>query len=262
MNIHASAIVDSAAQLADDVEIGPYTIIGPEVSIGPGTIVGPHCVIDGRTTIGARNRIFSGSQIGIVSQDMKHDWALRGRCRLGDDNLIREHVTISASTMSGPDDADRETSVGNNCLFMAYSHVGHDSHVGNHVWMSNCTALAGHIVVHDHAILSGLVGVHQECAVGTHCFIGGLSRINQDAPPFMIIEGNPARVHGPNSVGLRRKGFDEAARNRIKAMYRIMYRSDLNTTQALAQIENEVDESPERTEFVEFFRRSIRGVTR
>ena len=262
MSIHPTAIVDPKAEIADDAEIGPYSIIGPAVRIGARSIVGPHCVIDGRTEIGEGNRIFSGAQIGIVSQDMKHDWNELGKCVLGDNNLIREHVTISASTYSGPDDAERATVVGDNCLFMAYTHVGHDSHVGNHVWMSNCTALAGHIVVQDHAILSGLVGVHQECTVGAYCFIGGLSRINQDAPPFMIIEGNPARVHGPNAVGLRRKGFDEGARARIKLMYKLMYRSSMNTSQALIEIENQVDDSPERSEFVEFYRRSIRGVTR
>lgn len=262
MSIHATAIVDPNAQIADDAEIGPFTIIGPHVRIGARTIIGPHCVIDGRTDIGEDNRFFSGAQIGIVSQDMKHDWGELGRCIIGSHNLIREHVTISASTVSGPDEGERSTSVGDHCLFMAYTHIGHDSHVGSHVWMSNCTALAGHIVVQDHAILSGLVGVHQECTVGRHSFIGGLSRINQDAPPFMIVEGNPARVHGPNAVGLRRKGFDEAARGRIKLMYKIMYRSDLNTSQALLEIEKQVDDSPERTEFVEFYRRSIRGVTR
>jgi UDP-N-acetylglucosamine acyltransferase len=260
MKIHPTAIVSPSAELADDVEVQPFTIIGPHVKIASGTVVGPHCVIDGATTIGKNNRIFSGAQLGVLSQDLKHKEGLVGRMEIGDNNQIREHVTMSASTVSGEEDSHRVTSVGSNCLFMAYTHVAHDCHLGNHVIMANCASLAGHVEVADGAILGGLCGVHQECSIGPLAFIGGLSRVSKDAPPFMIIEGNPARCLGPNAVGLRRSGFNELARNRIKQMYKIMYRSHLNTTQALHEIERSIDDSPERTTFVEFVRKSIRGV--
>jgi len=262
MSIHPTAIVDPNAQVADSAEVQPFAIIGPHVIIGEGTIIGPHSVIDGRTALGDNVHIYSGAQVGIRSQDMKHDPGLVGSCSIGANTIIREHVTVSASTMSSPEDEYRETVIGGHCLLMAYSHVGHDCHIGDHVWMSNCTSLAGHIVVESHAILSGLVGVHQECAIGAYSFVSGMSRINMDVPPYMIVEGNPAKCHGPNNVGLRRKGFDDEARARIKQMYRIMCRSNLNVTQALHQIENEVEDSPERNSFIEFYRKSIRGVTR
>jgi len=262
MKIHPTAIVDSHAELAGDVEVQPFTIIGPQVRIGPGTVIGPHCVIEGRTVLGRNNRVFSGAQIGVVSQDMKHDLQLTGRTDIGDGNVIREHVTISASTLPTPEDEHRVTTIGNGCWLMAYSHVGHDCHVADNVIMANCASLAGHVEIEDFANIGGLVGVHQECVIGTMSFVGGMSRIAQDVPPYMIVEGNPARCRGPNSVGLRRKGFDEASRGRIKTMYKIMYRSDFNVTQALHEIESKVEDSAERSAFVEFFRKSIRGVTR
>jgi UDP-N-acetylglucosamine acyltransferase len=262
MAIHPTAIVDSKAELADDVDIQPFSIIGPHVTIGQGTVVGSHSTIEGRTVIGKRNKIFSCAQIGVISQDMKHDLAYTGRTELGDDNIVREHVTISASTMSGPEDEDRVTSVGNECLFMANSHVAHDCHVGNQVWMANCASLAGHVDIEDFAIIGGLTGIHQECVVGTMAFVGGMARVSQDVPPYMIVEGNPSRCRGPNALGLRRRGLDEAARTRIKNMYKIMYRTGQNVTAALHEIERQIDDSPERSTFVEFYRKSMRGVTR
>jgi UDP-N-acetylglucosamine acyltransferase len=262
MKIHPTAIVDSQAELADDVEVQPFTIIGPQVRIGAGTVVGPHCVLDGRTVIGENNRIFSGAQIGVVCQDLKHRLDLTGRVVIGNNNQIREHVTISASSMETPDDDHRVTSLGNDCLLMAYAHVAHDCHVGNSVIMANAATLAGHVDVEDYVTLSGIVAIHQFCAVGQFAFIGGLSRVTMDVTPYMIIEGNPARCHGPNSVGLRRRGFDNEARARIKQMYKIMFRSDLNTTQALHTIEATVGDSPERTYFLEFCRKSVRGITK
>jgi UDP-N-acetylglucosamine acyltransferase len=261
MKIHPTAIVDPQAELADDVEVQPYTLIGPHVRIGAGTVIGPHCVLEGRTVIGENTRIFSGAQIGVPCQDLKHRPELVGRVSIGSGTAIREHVTISASSMESPEDDHRITSVGNGCLLMAYAHVAHDCRVGDSVIMANCATLAGHVEVESYASLSGLVAVHQFCAVGAYAFIGGLSRVTKDVSPYMIIEGNPARCCGPNSVGLRRKGFDVDARGRIKQMYKIMFRSNLNTTQALHEIEASVEDSPERTHFLEFFRKSVRGVT-
>ncbi len=260
MKIHPTAIVHPDAQLASDVEVQPYTIVGSHVSIGEGTVIGPHCVIEGRTVIGKNNRIFSGAQIGILSQDLKHREGLVGRTSIGDNNMIRETVTISASTMSSEEDDHRITTVGDSCLFMTCSHVAHDCHVGNEVFMANCVALAGHVDVEDKVIIGGLTGIHQECVLGTMSFIAGMARVTKDAPPFMILEGNPVKCCGPNSVGLRRNVLDEGARARVKQMYRIMYRSELNTTQALEEIERSVEDSDERDAFVQFARRSVRGI--
>ncbi|MDX9971521.1 MAG: acyl-ACP--UDP-N-acetylglucosamine O-acyltransferase [FCB group bacterium] len=262
MKIHSTAIVDARAELADDVEVQPYTIIGPQVRIGAGTVVGPHCVLDGRTVIGENNRIFSGAQIGVLCQDLKHHPDMTGRCIIGDNNQIREHVTISASSMESAEDDERATSLGSDCLLMAYAHIAHDCHVGDSVIMANSATLAGHVDIESYVTLSGLVAVHQFCAVGMYAFVGGLSRVTMDVLPYMMVEGNPPHCYGPNSVGLRRRGFDNDARARIKQMYKIMFRSDLNTTQALNTIEATIADSPERTHFLEFVRKSVRGVTK
>ncbi len=258
--IHPTAIIDPRAELASGVEVHPYSIIGPHVRIGPGTVVGPHVVIQGRTVIGRRNMIYSGAQVGVVSQDMKHDPNCVGRTIIGDRNIIREHVTISASTMHAPDEEHRVTQIGSDCLFMAYSHVAHDCVVGNHVWMANSAALAGHCTVQDYAILGGLVGVHQDARIGRYAFIGGMTRAVKDCAPFMIVEGNPGRCRGPNAVGLHRHGFSAAAIERIKEMYRLLYRGGLNTSQALARIEEEIADSDERDIILAFYRSTKRGV--
>lgn len=262
MKIHPTAIIHPKAVLGEDVEIRAFSIIGEHVVVGDRTVVGPHCVIEGRTVIGADNRFSSGAQIGVLSQDRKHKEGLIGRTVIGNGNLFREHVTVSACTLTSNDEEHRVTSIGNGCLFMAYSHVAHDCHVGSHVIFANCASLSGHVTVEDGAILGGLSGVHQECTIGRLAFVGGMTRVTKDVPPFMIVEGNPARCCGPNLVGLRRSGMDEAARARIKMMYRIMFRSDLNTTQALQEIEARVEESAERAQFLAFFRKSARGVTK
>lgn len=262
MNIHESAIIHPDAQLADDIEVQPFSIIGPHVTIGAGTVVGPHCVIDGNTQIGERNMFFSGSQIGVLSQDRKHGDDLVGQTIIGNDNQFREHVSVSASTMEEDSDDHRVTTVGDNCLFMASSHIGHDCHVGNNIVMANCVCLSGHVDVHDHAIIGGLTGVHQFAVVGTMAFVGGLTRTVKDAPPFMIVEGNPSRCLGPNTVGLQRHGLTKDQRDRVKRMYKIMYRSKMNTTQALQEIENSVEDCEERSTFVDFVRKSVRGITK
>lgn len=260
MKIHDTAIVHPDAQLADDVEVQAFSIIGPHVSIGAGSIVGPHCVIDGSTKIGTNNVFFSGAQIGVLSQDLKHGEGLVGQTIIGNGNQFREHTSVSASTMEEDSDDHRITTIGDNCLFMASSHIAHDCHVGNNIIMANCVCLSGHVDVHDYAILGGLSGVHQFAVVGTMAFIGGMTRVQKDAPPFMIVEGSPSRCLGPNTVGLQRRGLDKDQRDRIKRMYKIMYRSNLNTTQALQEIETTIEEGEERSTFVEFVRKSVRGI--
>ncbi|MBN2307740.1 MAG: acyl-ACP--UDP-N-acetylglucosamine O-acyltransferase [Candidatus Hydrogenedentes bacterium] len=262
MSIHPMAVVDPHAELHETADVQPFAVIGPDVQVGAGTVVGPHCVLTGRTVIGENNRFYSGAQIGILSQDLKHKEGLVGRTVIGNGNMFREHMTVSASTLESYDDDHRVTSIGDNCLLMAYTHIAHDCHLGNNVIMGNCASLAGHVDVEDRATINGLSGVHQECVVGRLSFVGAMSRVSKDVPPYMIVEGNPARCHGPNVVGLRRNGLDSAARKRIKDMYRIMFRSDLNTTQALHEIEATVEDSEERTHFVEFVRKSLRGITK
>ncbi len=228
----------------------------------PGPSVGPHCVIDGRTVLGQGNRLYSGAQVGVVSQDLKQKSEFVGRLEIGDRNVIREHATISASTMSSYEDEHRITSIGDDCLIMTCAHVGHDCDVGSNVILANCVALAGHVKVEDCAIIGGLSAIHQFCAVGKMAMIGGLSRVWHDVAPFMIVDGNPARCCGPNTRGLQRNGVSDEARSSIKTIYKIMFRSTLNTTQAIYEIEASVDECPERTHFIDFVQNSIRGITK
>lgn len=260
MNIHETAIIHPDATLAEDVEVQAYSIVGPHVTLGKGTVVGPHCVIDGNTQIGERNMFYSGSQIGVLSQDLKHGESLVGQTIIGNDNQFREHTSVSASTMEEDSDDHRVTSIGDGCLFMASSHVAHDCHLGNNIIMANCVCLSGHVDVQDYVIIGGLSGVHQFSVVGTMAFVGGMTRVQKDAPPFMIVEGNPSRCLGPNTVGLQRRGFTKEERDRVKRIYKIMYRSKLNTTQALQEIENSVEDCDERNLFVDFVRKSVRGI--
>lgn len=262
MKIHPTAIIDSNAELAENVEVQAYSMIGPHVRIGADTVVGPHCVIEGRTIIGERNRLYSGAQVGIVSQDLKQLRDHVGRLEIGDGNVIREHATISASTISSYEDENRVTTIGDECLIMTCAHVAHDCAVGDHVILANCVALAGHVKVEDRAIIGGLSAVHQFCVIGRLAMIGGMSRVARDAAPFMIIDGNPARCKGPNMIGLQRNGISDEARADIKTMYKIMFRSALNTTQAIHEIEATVEDGPERAHFLDFVQNSIRGITK
>lgn len=260
MNIHPTAIVHPDAQLADGVTVEPYAIVGPHVRIASGTVVGPHCVIDGRTSIGANNRIFSSAQIGVLSQDLKHKAGLIGRCEIGDNNMIREHTVISASTMSRDEDEHRVTAIGSDCLIMSNVHIGHDCRVGSGCVMATGTGLSGHVTMHDRAIIGGIVGVHQDVVLGTLSFIGGMSRTVKDVPPYMLAEGVPCKIHAPNTVGLHRNGLDEAARKRVKDMYKILCRSKLNVSQAAAEIERSIEESIEKRTLLDFVRNSKRGI--
>jgi len=262
MSIHSTAVIHPNAQLDDTVEVHPYAIIGEKVRIGSGTSIGAHAVIAGDTVIGKNNTIASSAQIGILSQDLKHNFDLPGRCEIGDGNIIREFVTITASTMPTPEDSDRVTSLGNNNFLMAYVHVGHDCHIRNHVIIGSFAGVSGHIEVHDYANISGLNPLHHGIQIGTHAFVGGQSRVSQDCPPYMLTAGIPCKCHGPNTIGLQRRGFDKEARKRIKEIYRIMYRSKLSVENALEEIERSVDDSVERMTFIEFVRNSKRGISR
>jgi UDP-N-acetylglucosamine acyltransferase len=219
--MHPTAVVHDGAQLHPTVKVGPYAVIGAHVTIGPGTEIGAHVVIDGQTTIGAQNRIFPGAAIGLESQDLKYDGSM-SRVVIGDNNLIREYVTINRATKAG-----EATLVGNHNMLMAYSHVAHNCVVEDNVIIANSVALAGHVYVESGARISGMVGVHQFVRIGRLVMIGGLSRIDRDVPPFTLVNGNPAQVRGLNQVGLQRAGLtaDPQVYRELKQAYRLAYRS-------------------------------------
>ena len=229
--IHATALVDVAADLADDVSVGAYAVVGAGVKVGSGTTIGAHCVIDGPTTIGRDNRIFPHAALGAAPQDMKY----RGEpteLHIGDRNTIREFCTFNRGTAQ---DAG-VTRVGNDNWVMAYVHIAHDVQLGDHTILANNATLAGHVHVGDWAIVGGLSGVHQFCKIGAHVMTGFQSHVSQDVPPFMTVGGNPLSVHGTNAEGLRRRGFSPERLALVKQMHRLLYRDGLTLDNAKAAI--------------------------
>lgn len=228
-------MIHPRAELHPTVQVGPYAVIGEEVKVGFETVVGAHVVLEGPTEIGARNQIFPGAAIGMEPQDLKYDGG-RSLVKIGDGNRIREYVTINRATRAG-----EATQIGNNNLLMAYVHVGHNCVIENSVVISNGVALAGHIHIESRATISGVLGVHQFVHIGRLAMVGGMSRINRDVPPYMLVEGNPARVRSLNLVGLRRAGITEVEQGQVyrtlKKAFRILYRSELTLTQALEQLD-------------------------
>lgn len=255
--IHATAIVHPAAKIATGVEIGPYAVIGEHVSLGEGTTVGPHAVIEGWTEIGRDNRIFQFASVGAAPQDLKFHGE-KSYLRIGDRNMVREFVTLHRGTESG----GGETIIGNDNLFMAYSHVAHDCIVGNRVILANGATLAGHVQVDDFAILGGLSAVHQFTRVGAHVMVSGGSMVAQDIPPYTIAQGDRAKTVGLNLVGLKRRGFSEESLRAIKKAYKIIFRSGLRQEEALQKIAEELSSGPELDLFVDFIKNSQRGVAR
>lgn len=253
IEVHPTAVIHPSARLGDGVKIGPYAVIGEHTTIGAGTTIGPHAVIEPYTTLGVDCQVFSGAIIGGVPQDLKFAGE-ESYTVIGDRNIIRECVTINRATGMG-----EETRIGDDNMFQAYVHVAHNCVIGNQVVMSNCATLAGHVSVEDYAIIGGLAGIHQFCRVGTMAMVGAMSRVTQDVPPYMLIEGAPPRVLGPNVIGLRRRGLESDERTLIKRAYKLMYRSELNFAQALAQIA-ELGDSPYLRNLIAFVETSERGV--
>lgn len=233
--IHPTAVIHSGANLHPTVKVGPYAVIGEDVTVGPGTEIGAHAVIDGHTTIGADNRIFPGAAIGLEPQDLKYDGSM-SRVVIGNNNLIREYVTINRATNAGA-----VTVVGDNNLFMAYSHVAHNCVVEDNVIIANSVALAGHVYVESGARISGIVGIHQFVRVGRLAMIGGLTRIDRDVAPYTLASGNPAAVRGLNQVGLQRAGLttdrEGQSYRELKQAYRLVYRSGELIADAIAKME-------------------------
>jgi len=255
--IDARAIVSGEAELAADVSVGPFSIIGPQVQIGPRTVVGPHVVINGPTTIGAGNRIFQFASIGDAPQDKKYQGEPT-RLQIGDRNVFRESCTVNRGTAHD----QGVTRIGSDNLFMAYAHVAHDCVVGSHTVFANCAALGGHVEIGDWAILGGLTAVHQFTKVGAHAFLGGGAIVTRDVPPYVMVAGNPAVPHAVNSEGLKRRGFTEEQIRHIRDAYRIVYRSDLKLAEALARLAPQADGRPEIRAFVDFIRASTRSLAR
>jgi len=256
--IHPTAIISPGAQLDESVSVGPYAVIGEYVKIGSGTSVGAHAVIEGRTEIGCDNQIFQFASVGAIPQDLKFNNE-ETTLKIGDRNRIREFVTIHLGTADG----GGETVIGNDGLFMAYSHVAHDCKVGNHVILANAATLAGHVVIDDFAIMGGLSAVHQFTRIGCHAMISGGTMIGQDIAPYSIAQGDRAKIVGINLTGLKRRGFDDEALRNIKNMYKIVFRSQLKLEEAIAQIVAQYDMTrPEVKTYVDFIKASERGLAR
>ncbi|RMH71515.1 MAG: acyl-ACP--UDP-N-acetylglucosamine O-acyltransferase [Gemmatimonadetes bacterium] len=250
--IHPTAIVHPQAQLDETVTIGPFSIITEYVQIGAGTQIDSHVRIDGHTTIGKNCHIHHGAVIGTPPQDLKHKPGTVSFLKIGDQVTIREYATLNVATDEG--DA---TTVGNQVLLMAYAHVAHDCVIGNNVIIANSVGLAGHVRIDDFAIIGGMTGVHQFVAIGAHAFVGGFSRISQDVLPYVRCAGSPLKMSGLNTVGLKRRGFSDEVLSTLKKAYRLIYRSDLNTTQAVERIQNELPPSPELNVLLDFITDSV-----
>jgi len=255
MRIHPTAVVDTRAKLADDVEVGPYSVIGPEVTMGPGCVLENHVTIMGSTTIGSNCHLHSGSVIGGVPQDLKYTGE-ETELIIGDDNTIREFVTINTGTAGG----GGKTVIGDGNLLMAYVHIAHDCILGNHVILANVATLGGHIRVEDGVRVSGLAAIHHFVSIGRLAFVGGVAGVVRDVPPFMMVTGNPARVRGLNLEGLKRSGIERDDLAALKEAYRFLYRSDLNRSQAIEEMQQRgLADSPTTAELTRFLMNSERG---
>lgn len=255
--IHPTAIVDPSAELAAGVTVGPYAIIGAGVVIGEGTRIATHAVVLGPTRLGRDNHVFQFASVGDVPQDKKFAGE-RTFLEIGDRNVFRECCTVSRGTVTGAG----VTRIGNDNLFMAYTHVGHDCIVGDHCIFANYATLAGHVEIDDHVILGGYAGVHQFCKIGTHAFLANNSAATRDVPPFVMAAGTPAEPKGINAEGLRRRGFDAGQLANIKSAYKVLYRSGLKLGEATLELGRRVAEQPEIAPLVAFLPRVTRSLIR
>jgi UDP-N-acetylglucosamine acyltransferase len=256
-HIDPRAIVSPKAELAEDVTVGAYAIVGDGVTIGAGSAVCPHAVIEGPTTLGRDNRIWQFASIGAAPQDKKYKGEPT-RLEVGDRNVFRECTTINRGTVTG----HGVTKIGDDNLFMAYSHVGHDCIVGSKCVLSNATALAGHVELDDWVIMSGYAGVHQFCKVGAHAFLANNAAVTRDVPPYLMVAGSPAAPVTINSEGLKRRGFTAEQVANIKNGYRVLYRSGLKLAEATAELERLAVDQPELQPYLDFMPRITRSLIR
>lgn len=254
-SIHPTAVVHPHARIGEGCEIGPYCVIGARVVLGAGNRLHSHVIIDGITSLGSGNEVFPFASLGLQTQDLKY----RGgetRTAIGDHNTIREGVTIHSATGDG-----ETTVVGSHNHILAYTHIGHNVVLGNHIIISSA-GLAGHVVVEDRAVIGGHSLIHQFCRIGTMAIVGGCSKVVQDVPPFMLADGNPAGIRSLNRVGLERNNVSEDATAALKQAHRLLFREHLTLTNALARIESELPPLPEVQHLVQFIRGSDRGIGR
>jgi UDP-N-acetylglucosamine acyltransferase len=254
--IHPTAVVSPSAQLGTDVEIGPYSFVGDDCVVGDGCVLATRSTLERNVRLGREVRVGIGSVVGGDPQDLKFQGELTS-VEIGDRTVIREYATINRGTAES-----MSTTVGSDCFIMTYVHLAHDCHLGKGVMISNGTQLAGHVTVEDHAIISGLVAVHQFVNIGAYSFVGGCSRVPQDVPPYLKAVGNPIKLYGLNSVGLQRNNFDPGVIHELKRAYRLFFRSDLNVSQAMERAHQELDMCPEVRHFLSFVDNSGRGVVR
>lgn len=255
--IHPTAVVDPQAQLANDVEIGPYVIVGANVKIDAGTKIQSHAVVDGLTTLGRNNVVFPFATVGTIPQDLKY----RGEPSelvIGDNNTIREFASLNPGTAGG----GMITRVGSQNLLMMYCHIAHDCIVGNRNVIANGATLGGHVVIEDNVIVGGLVGIHQFVRIGSGAILGAGSMVSKDVPPFCNATGDRAKLHGLNVEGMKRRGFEQAKIDAIRQAYRIVFRSKLKTSEALEQIRKELPALQELEQFISFIAASERGICR
>jgi UDP-N-acetylglucosamine acyltransferase len=255
--IDSRAVVSPQAEIAADVQIGPFSVIGADVMIGPGTWVGPHAVINGPTRIGANNKIYQFASLGDAPQDKKYNGEPT-RLEIGDRNVFRESVTVNRGTTHDKG----VTRIGNDNLLMAYSHVAHDCQLGNQIVMANCATLGGHVEVGDWVTMGGLSAVHQFTKIGAYCFLAHNAAVTRDVPPYIMAVGRPAVPHSVNAVGLQRRGFTPEQILNIRRAYRTLYRSGLKLTAALEELDKAAALQPEIVPFVEFIKGSSRSIVR
>ena len=254
-SIYTTAVIDPRARLAEGVTIGAYSVVGPEVELGSGVELGHHVVLEGRVIVGARTRIGHGSIIGAPPQDLKYKPGTPSGVRIGEDTVVREYVTVHRATIP-----EGWTEVGNSTLLMSMSHVAHDCKIGNHVIIVNYAGLTGHVQVGDRATVSGLSGIHPFVRIGAYAYVGGCSKVIQDVPPFVIVDGAPATARSVNVIGLRRGGVGAEDRRQIQAAFRILYRSGLSPVTAIRRIRAEIPMVSLVARLVEFVENSKLGI--
>ena len=252
--IHPSAVVSPGAEIGADVEVGAFAIVGDGCELGDGCVIAPRATLERNVRLAEGVRVGVGSVLGGDPQDLKY----RGEetyVDVGAHTTIREFTTINRGTAQSG-----RTSIGSSCFIMSYVHLAHDCHIGDGVILSNVVQLAGHVTVEDRAIISGLTAVHQFARIGRHSFVGGMSRVPKDVPPYVKAVGNPIKLYGLNSVGLQRSGFPEPVVRELKRAYRLFFRSELNVSQALDRAHAELEQFPEVVEFLKFVDNSQRGI--
>jgi UDP-N-acetylglucosamine acyltransferase len=255
--IHPTAIIDSKADIDSNVRVGPYSIVGANVTIGSGTVIGPHVVIQPHVEIGPDCHIFQFASIGAVPQALKFEGE-ETYVKIGRGTVIREFVTVNRGTGFG----GGITEVGEENFLMAYVHIAHDCKTGRNVILANNATLAGHIIIKDFVTVGGLVAIHQFVRIGSYAYIGGKSAVVKDIPPYIIAAGDRAKLHGLNSVGLKRHGFSQETLSSLKKAYRIIFRIGLTLNEAIERVKAEVEQVPEVNDLIQFIKSSERGITR